>query len=136
MRILKRLIVWSGETSLEGLLLAVTLVSLFGCDEHVYSKCMAINFVLILTMFFATGYLFSTEIVRAIWRGPTWICSVIATALFLIQFEILNYSAGGAFEPTKRRVIRFTGVCIVFGCTYLGGLLLRTRPRAGGEQVG
>jgi hypothetical protein len=126
MRTLKQLLVWFLETSLEVALLAATLVSLFGCDQHAYGKCLAVNFVWIGTMFFSTGYLFSTGIARAIWRGrSTWIYSVVATVLFLIHFEILNYAAGGAFDPAKRSVIRVAGACIVFACTFLGSLVLR-----------
>jgi hypothetical protein len=102
MRTLKRLLVWFLETSLEGALLAVVLVSLFGCDQHAYGRCLAVNFVWIGTMFFSTGYLLSTGIARAIWRGRgMWIYSVVATVLFFIHFEILNYAAGGCIRSGK-----------------------------------
>ena len=126
MRTLKRLLVWFIETSLEGALLAVVLVRLFGCDQHPYGKCLAVNFVWIGTMFFSTGYLLSTGIARAMWRGRSmWIYSVVATVLFFIHFEILNYAAGGAFDPAKRSVIRVAGACIVFACTLAGTFALR-----------
>ena len=123
---LKRLLVWFIETSLEGALLAVVLVSLFGCDQHAYDKCLAVNFVWIGTMFFSTGYLLSTGIARALWRGRSiWIYPVVATLLFFIHFEILNYIAGGAFDTAKRSVIRVAGACIVFACTLAGTFALR-----------
>jgi hypothetical protein len=126
MLILKRLFTWLLETSLEAVLLGVVLLSLFGCDQHVYIKCLAVNFIWIGTMFFSTGYLLSTCVARALWqRRSLWIYPLIATVLFFIHFEILNRAAGGAFDPAKRFVIRVAGGCIVFTCTFLGSLLLR-----------
>lgn len=126
MLILKRLIVWFVETSLEAALLGVLLISLFGHDQHAYFKNLAVLFVSIVAMFFSTGYLFSTGIVRALWQPrAAWLYPVVATVLFLIHFEILNHAAGGAFDPTKRFLIRVAGGCIVFTCTFLGSLLLR-----------
>ena len=126
MLILKRLGVWFLETSLEDALLGVILVSLFGCDQHAYGRCLAVNFVWIGTMFFSTGYLLTTGIARAIWRGQgMWIYSVVATVLFFIHFEILDYEAGGVFDPAKRSVIRVVGACIVFACTLAGTFALR-----------
>jgi hypothetical protein len=140
--LLKRLIVWFIETSLEDALLGVVLVSLFGCDQHAYGKCLAVNFVWLGTMFFSAGYLLTTGIARAIWRGrDVWPYSVVATVLFFIHFEILNYAAGGAFDPAKRSVIRVVGACIVFACTLAGTFALRNwtparsrlaEPQAGG----
>jgi hypothetical protein len=122
----KRLLIWFLETSLEAVLLAVTLLCLFGHDRNAYFKDLAINFVWIGTMFFSTGYLLSTLVARAIWQGRSlWIYSVIAAVLFSIHFEILNYAAGGAFNVTPRWVVRIAGACIAFPCTLAGTSLLR-----------
>ena len=133
--LLKRLLVWFLETLLEATLLAVVLISLFGCDQG-YVKCLTVNVVWIGTMFFSTGYLLSTIVARAIWLGRSlWIYSVIATVLFSIHFEILNYVAGGAFALPQRWVVRITGPCMAFLCTLAGTSLLRQwgnpRTRAG-----
>ncbi|MGH7489235.1 MAG: hypothetical protein ACREMY_27070 [bacterium] len=126
MLILKRLAIWLLETSLEALLLAVVLVSLFGCDQHAYGKCIGVNFVWIGTMFFSTGYLLTTAIARAVWRRDTVrLYPAVAAGLFLIHFEILNHATGGAFDPLKRVVIRIAGVCVVLACTFAGNLILR-----------
>jgi hypothetical protein len=126
MLVVKRLTIWLLEIILETALLGVVLVNLFGCDLHAYVKCLAVNFVWIGTLFFSTGYLFSTGVARAIWRGRNvWIYPMIATALFFVHFEILNYAAGGAFDLAKRSVIRVAGACIVFTCTFLGSLALQ-----------
>ena len=124
--LLKRILVWFLETLLEAVLLALTLICLFGDNKHAYFKDFAIGFVWIGTMFFSTGYLLSTIVARAIWRGRSlWIYSVIATVLFSIHFEILNYAAGGAFDPPQRWVVRITGACIAFLCTLAGTFFLR-----------
>lgn len=130
MRILKRLVVWSVETSLEALFLAVALIAVLGDSQHAYIKDIAVSFVWIATMFFSTGYLLSTGVARAAWQ-PTrvWLYSLIAVMLFLIHFEILNYAAGGIFDPTKRAVIRISGACIVYACTFAGNLTLRNWTR-------
>ena len=45
MLILKRLVIWLVETSLEALLLGVVLVSLLGDNQHAYIKDLAVSFV-------------------------------------------------------------------------------------------
>jgi hypothetical protein len=131
MLILKRLAIWLFETSLEALLLAVVLVSLFGCDQHTYGKCIGVTSVWVGSMFFGTGYLFTTAIARAVSRGVSvWPYSVIALALFFIHFEILNHAAGGMYDAPKRIVLRLAGGCIVLACTFAGTLLLRHSTHA------
>lgn len=123
---IKRIVVWLLETLLEALLLSVVLVCLLGDNQHRYAKDLAVSFVWIGTMFFSTGYLFTTVIARAAWRGRfAWLYSGVALVLFFIHFEILNHSAGGIFDAPKRAVIRIAGACIVLACTFVGTLLLR-----------
>jgi hypothetical protein len=126
MLILNRLSIWILETVLEALLLSVVLVFLLGDDQHKHAKDLAVSFVWIGTMFFSTGYLFTTAITRAVWRGSRiWLYPVVALVLFFIHFEILNHAAGGIFDAPKRAVIRTAGGCIVLACTLAGSLLLR-----------
>ena len=126
MLILKRLVIWLFETVFEAFLLSVVLVCLLGDNQHKHTKDLSVSFVWIGTMFFSTGYLFTTAIARAVWRGGTVrFYPVVAAVLFLVHFEILNHSAGGIFDLRKRLVIRIAGVCIVFACTFVGTLLLR-----------
>jgi hypothetical protein len=124
--ILKRLLIWALEASLEAALLGVVLISLFGCDQHMYIKCLGVNFVWVSTMFCSTGYLLTTGIARTLWRlGSAWLYPAMATALFFIHFEVLNYAAGGVFDPQKRSVIRIAGAFIVLMCTLAGTFTLR-----------
>jgi len=123
---LKRLTIWFLETVFEAFLLSVVLVCLLGDDQHKYAKDLSVSFVWVGTMFFSTGYLFTTAIARAVWRGGTVrLYPVVAVVLFLVHFETLNYSAGGIFDLKKRVVIRVAGVCIVLVCTFAGNLILR-----------
>lgn len=135
MLILKRLSIWLLETALEALLLGMALSSLLGVTQHAYARDVAVGFVWISTMFFSTGYLLTTGIARAVWQPRrVWLYSMLAMLLFLVHFEILNYSAGGIFDAAKRTLIRIVGACIVFACTITGGAVLRKWSRTQGPS--
>ena len=124
--ILKRLAVWMLETSLQALLLSLFLIVSQGYDEHAFGKDLLFFFNAVALLFFTTGYVLSTAIIRVIWKGPRlWLYPAIATILFFIHFEILNVGVGGAFEPPARLRIRVAGACFAFACTLIGGWLLR-----------
>ena len=126
MLILKRLAVWLLETSVEALLLGLLLIALFGYDQHASGKDLLILASGIVFMFIATGYLLSTALLRAFWRGQTlWSYPATATVLFSVHFEILNVGIGGAFDPVRRLRIRVAGACIAFACTLIGSYLLQ-----------
>ena len=126
MQTLKRLAIWFLETVFEAFLLSVVLLCLLGDDQHKYAKDLSVSFVWIGTMFFSTAYLFTTAVARAVWRGDTVrLYPLVAGALFLVHFEILNHSAGGIFDLRKRLVMRVAGMIIVLACTFVGNLLLR-----------
>jgi hypothetical protein len=125
MLILKRLSVWFVETCFEVLLLGLVLTVLLGHDQHDFFKDLSFYSSGIILLFFTTGYLLSTIVVRAIWKGRTlWSYPAIATVLFFIHFEIMNVGLGGAFEPSDRLRIRAAGACIVFACTLAGTFVL------------
>lgn len=122
---------------METLLLAVILVSLSGNGKHAYIRDVAVSSVWIGAMFFSTGYLFTTGIARTIWQPRrVWLYPMLATLLFLIHFEILNYTAGGIFDPAKRAVIRIAGGCIVLVCTFAGSMALQKRPAGQSRRQG
>jgi hypothetical protein len=123
---MKRLMVWFAETVLEALLLSVVLLGLSGYTRGTLLKDLTVGFVWIATMFFSTGYLFTTAIARAVWRGGSiWVYPVVALALFFVHFEILNHALGGIFNLPDRVVIRIAGAAIVLVCTFAGSLVLR-----------
>lgn len=124
--ILKRLVVWFFEMALQAFMLGLFLIVSHWRDEGAFGKDLLFFFQTALLLFFTTGYLFSTAIVRAIWRGRgVWWHPIILATLFLVHFEILNIRAGGAFEPPDRLRLRIAGTCIAFVSALVGGWLLR-----------
>lgn len=122
----RRIAVWSIETCVEALLFGAMLTLLLGHDRHAILKDALIYSSGIGLMFFSTGYLLSTIIARAAWKAPKpWLYSAVAVALFFIHFEIMSWNLGGAFDPVTRVRVRVAGACIVFGCTFVGTLVLR-----------
>jgi len=126
----KRITVSFIEVASEALLLGFVLAVILGYDEHAFIKDVLIYAGMIFMMFFTTGYVFTTAIVRAFWKGQKlWSYPVIAIALFLLHFEILNVGIGVAFEPKDRLRIRIAGAFIVPACTLIGGLFLQHATR-------
>ena len=123
---LKRLCVWFVETVTEALLLGIVLAVLLRHDQNALIKDVLIYASGVGLLFFTSGYLLSTVLVRALWRGLTlWSYPAIATVLFLIHFEIMNVGVGGAFEPKDRLPIRVVGACIAFASTLAGTFVVR-----------
>jgi hypothetical protein len=123
---IKRAAVWFIEVLSEVLLLALVLTLLLGHDRHAFLKELLIYSAGVTLLFFTTGYLFTTLLLRLFWKGRTlWSCPAIAVVLFLIHFEIMNVGLGGAFEPPTRLLVRVVGTCIAFTCTMTGSFILR-----------
>lgn len=124
--VIKRLTIWLFEIALEVVLLGVVLAVVLGHDQNAFIKDVFLYGSGILLLFFTTGYLFTTAIVRAFWKGKSaWLYPCVGVALFFLHFEIMNVGMGGAFEPTDRFRIRIAGAVIVLICTIIGTLLLR-----------
>jgi hypothetical protein len=125
MLILKRLAVWFAETSLEALLLGLTLISVFGYDQHGLGRSLGLYVSGIVLLSFTTGYLLTTAVARGAWRGRQWWSySGIAVALFLIHSQVFFVVSGGSTRPEKLSM-QIAGACIVFACTFAGTLALR-----------
>ena len=123
---MKRIAVWLIETVSEVLLLGLVLALLLGHDQHAFLKDVLIYSSGVSLLFFSTGFLLTTIIARAVWKTPKpWLYPVIATALFLIHFELMNMGVRGAFEPPTRLRVLIAGACIVFACTFAGTIALR-----------
>jgi hypothetical protein len=137
MLILKRLAVWFVETFSAVLLLGLLLALLLGHDQHAFLKDVLIYSSGVGLLFFSTGFLLTTLVVRAVWKAPNlWLYPAAATTLFFIHFEIMNLSVRGAFEPPARLQVRVAGACIVFACTLVGTAMLRrwTAMRSGSRD--
>jgi hypothetical protein len=132
--ILKRLAVWLLETTLQALLLSLFLIAMHW-DPQAFGKDLLFFLSGIALLFFTTGYLLTTAIVRATWRNRRfWLHPIIVAVLFSIHFEIMNVAARGAFEPPERFRFRVAGACIAFACTSIGGHLLRKWGQASGSR--
>ena len=122
---MKRIAVWFVETLSDVLLLGLVLTFLLGHDPHAFLKDLSIYSSGIMLLFFSTGYLLTTIVVRAIWTSrKVWSYPVIATVLFFIHFEIVNVGVGGAFEPPASLHVLVAGECIVLVCTIAGSFAL------------
>jgi len=125
MQTLKRLIVWLLEISCEAFLLSLLLFVLSPFSKSASAKDVLILMAAIAFIFCTTGYLFTTVILRILWRSQRlWLYSCIATVLFLLHFEILNIGIGGAFRPSDRLPIMIVGMCIAFACSFVGSVTL------------
>ncbi len=132
---MKRIAVWFIETASEVLLLGLVLTLLLGHDQHAFSKDVLIYSSGICLLFFSTGYLLTTGIVRSVWKGRrSWLYPAVAVVLFFAHFEIMNFGVRGAFEPSTRLRVRVAGACIVFICTLVGSLALRRWTASGNES--
>ena len=128
---IKRIVVWFIETLSEVLLLGIVLTVLLGHDSRAFLKDLSVYSSGIVLLFFTTGYVLTTIVVRAVWKGHAlWTYPAIATSLFLIHFEIMNVSLGGAFAPPDRLRVRAAGACIVLACTLAGTWFLRRSATA------
>src|SRR5580704_8631414 len=122
----KRLTICFIETVSEALLLGLTLILLLGHDQHAFFRDVLISASAVSLLFFSTGYLLTTMVVRTVWKGRrSWLYPAVATALFFIHFEIMNVGVRGAFAPADRFRIRIAGAFVVLVCTSLGTLVLR-----------
>jgi hypothetical protein len=127
----KRIVVWFIETLCEIFLLGIVLTVLLGHDPRSFLRDLSVYSSGIVLLFFTTGYLLTTIVVRAVSKGQAlWIYPTIATGLFFIHFEIMNVSLGGAFAPPDRLRILATGACIVLACTLAGTWVLRRSAAA------
>lgn len=124
--VLKRLAIWLFEMALQALMLGLFFIASHWPDEDAFGKDLLFFFQTAILLFFTTGYVFSTAILRAIWKDRgVWWRPTITAALFLVHFEILNVRAGGAFEPSERLRLRVAGPCIALASALIGGWLLR-----------
>jgi hypothetical protein len=134
---IRRIVVWFIETVSEMLLLGIVLTVLLGHDPRTFLKDLSVYSSGVVLLFFTTGYLLTTIVVRVVWKGRAlWVYPAIATGLFLIHFEIMNVSLGGAFAPPDRLLIRAAGACIVILCTLAGTIALRKWAHARRDLAG
>lgn len=126
---IKRLTTWLLEIVFEILFLGVFL-ALSGHDPNEFITAVFGYGAGILMMFFATGYLFTTMIARALWKGKSlWLYPCAAVVLFFFHFEIMSIAVGGAFDSVNRLRIRMVGVVVVLLCTSIGSVAMERIAR-------
>jgi len=132
----KRITVWFAETQCEALLLSALCVVLSlpqGPNGDGIFRDLVFGFIAVSTLFLATGFLLTTAIVSAFWRGESrWLYSAFAAALFSVLLQILFYVTDPEDKHERLRYWIF-GTCIVFGCSLVGGYILRWWTHAGGD---
>jgi|ERR1700690_1153200 len=125
MLVLRRLTIWLLETFLELWALGLTLICLFGYDQHAFGKSLGLYVSGLALVSLTTGYLLTTAIARGAWKGQRlWSYSAVATVLFLVHSQVFFVVSGGSTRSEKL-AIRAAGACIVFACTLLGSAGLR-----------
>jgi hypothetical protein len=135
----KRITVWFLETQCEVLLLSVlcTYLSFFnGHGPDGFFRELVISFLVLSTLFLATGYLLTTAIIAAFWRGHRlWLYPVFAAVLYSIILQILLFLLSDLNSSEKQEIltVRLAGPCIVFLCTFVGGYFLRGWAPAGNK---
>jgi hypothetical protein len=143
--ILKRLAVWLFESLPEAFLLGGLLLALSLLGDGTLSLS---NFVHLLpgawalafgvaSILFLHGYYLTTGLFGAVWRsGKVWVYPAIAATLFNIHTHIVfvrlkpDISAQGRATEVPFLV---GGTCMVLGCRFVGGCLLRHWTRVNGE---
>ena len=124
MRFFKRLLLWLLEVVLQALLMGSLMVLMFGHDPQALIKDLAIYSLAVSYMFFMTGFVLTSFIARvALFRRTAGFYSLLCTLLFILHFELLNISIGGAFAPSDRHKLFVKGAIGVFLITLATSFL-------------
>jgi hypothetical protein len=85
-------------------------------------------------LFFSTGYLITTAISRTLWSGrKLWLYPIIAMALFVIQFEVMNVGLGGCFRASGSSAYYRSG-CVRRLCLHLCRRMASAEGAVGKQQ--
>ena len=124
MQTLKRLAVWSAETTTEVPFL-IGLLMLESDFRQLNWFDLRIAFIMVAVFMVGSGYLITTAIVGILFRSESpWLYPTIAALLFVahVQVVVRWWKLGQGSSPVPFEV---AGACIVFGCTFCGGWFLR-----------
>jgi hypothetical protein len=125
---LKRIAAWLLEILVEGLLFgfllgALTLPDFVSLLYGVWALGLVVGVVLFLNGYYITKALFGL-----VWKGQrSLLYPATAAALFVIHMYIVYVRVKPDMSGLARVIIPFQigGACVVFGCTFLSGWLLR-----------
>jgi len=134
---LKRLLVWLLEASCATFLLGLFLIVVWvGPDKDGFARGLRLFVSGIILLSFTSGYDLTTMVFRIVWkRRRLQLYPIVATSLFLAHSQVIFIYGSGA-TPSERWLLRASGVCIVFACTFAGSYVLRRWEQPGNEEVG
>ena len=125
MLLLKRVVIWVGETVSESVLLMIFLTSLWwrlrGSESLVDMLKLWFFWSLFLFMV-SSGYLVTTALFGVILRSSIpWVYPAIAATLFVVHVQFFP----NGWDPGTRLPVQAGGACIVFACCYGGNWCLK-----------
>jgi hypothetical protein len=93
---------------------------------------------MVATFLFVHGYYVTTAFFGAVWRSrKPWLYPAIAAVLFVIHTRVIFARAGSEFTPEGKAIelpFAMVGACIVFGCSFAGGCVLKKWLSAGASS--
>lgn len=125
--IANKCITWAFEIMLQAFLVGILLTVLLNNGRPVTGMDLLLMGICVLYIFTVSGYSVITLLTRIFWSGhKLWSYSVLAAALFLIHFEVVNRLVfrNGVGPLELRPTSRVGGACTAFLCTFLGSLSL------------
>jgi hypothetical protein len=133
---IKRLSIRFVETSSEVLLLGLFLALLSGLNLPIPKRLLLYSSAVML-VFFTTGYLLTSIVIRAFWKGwALWSYPAVAIILFQIHFQLMNAQLRLDVDPLHRLLVQVIGGGIVFACTFIGSVVLRRWVPARSQLAG
>ncbi len=130
--ILKRFVVWFGETSCEiPLLILLSLVISGRSSQRSLADDVELLFLGTAIVFMiGSGYLLTTVIFGVFFRSKTlWVYPTIAATLFVAHEQFLF--KGWKLPDASHVETQVFGACIVFACTLAGNFFLRKWVQVG-----
>jgi len=127
MLILKRLLLWAGETLSAAVLIGIFLYLDLGALPEIDKSEVLTNLVgytgmTLIIFMIGSLYIFTTAFFGVIYRSPRfWQYPVIAAGLFVIHLQF--YFDGWTMQ--EKLPIHAVGVCVVLICDFTGNWLLR-----------
>jgi hypothetical protein len=126
MVILKRFVVWLLERFIEALLIGLACGYIVGVK---FSNTFWTGGFVVAVMLFISGYYVTTAVFGVVWRSQkAWLYPAIAAALFVIHASLFWTGINPSFTPEARAhelLLAVVGACIVFACSFAGGLVLK-----------
>lgn len=133
MLLLKRLVVWLSERTLEGFLLG----GVFAFLSIRELSAAWVSALLVGVVLFVHGYYFTTAIFGVLWRTKkSWLYGATTATLFALHSHIVFLRAKPDFTPEARAMeapFVLCGACVVFACSFGGNHILNRWGQTSGN---